>query len=845
MSVQLTVAPVRRIAGPFTAAGYPSLWTGAVLTATAMWIERVAIGWYIFEATDSAFLTSAAVSAQMGAGFFFGPFGGAIADRSSRPRVLSLAIGGRALTIVGLAALTGLGSSSMLLVFALLALGGACQTLHFSSLQTLSVDLVGAERRASAISLVSIGQHAVSAAGALGSGFMVTALGPTFALGMAAVLTGLGALAYYRIREPRARKPLANVSLLKDTVEGLRTVARVPLVAILLGLMIVIEIFGYSFFALTPAIADRVLGVGVEGLGGLNAATPIGGVFALLFLAAYATKLRMGVAFLVVYLLFGGWWSWSARRPGSSSRCLPLPASEHAPRWSMPSNGSCCRTASTTASEGARSARGTLRSGSAGSWAPSRWVPSPTPPPSRSRSRRRARSSWSRRCSPSSSPAASARSSAHAANTPPALECGPRVSTNSRGGWVTRQATSPLRPITELFATPGFTRLWAGAVLFALGAWTERVVIGWYVFDKTDSAFITAMATAAFIAPGLIVGPIAGTLSDSLPRPRILASAALLKSVTILGIALLARDAEASLPLILVLLTISGIGLSMNISSLHTLSGDLVGASRRARAISVVSTGQRGISALGALGAGALITAFGATPAFLLAVGALALSGLFYRSIPEPAARRTAHGSSLMGDTIEGLRLVTRVPLIAVLLGLTVIVEVFGFAFNALFPAVAERLLGGGATRLGALVAAASLGGVAGTLLLAALSDRGRLGLVFLAVIAVFGASMAAIGVSTWFAVSLVLAAVIGACAAMFDALQWILLQAGVDDALRGRALGAWNVAIGFGWLGPLLLGAIADTVSVTAAFALAGAVLVVTAAVVTMTATQLRSLSS
>lgn len=410
---------------------------------------------------------------------------------------------------------------------------------------------------------------------------------------------------------------------------------------------------------------------------------------------------------------------------------------------------------------------------------------------------------------------------------------------------MTRQATSPVQRITELFAVPGFARLWAGAVLFALGSWTERVVIGWYIFDKTDSAFITAMATAAFIAPGLIVGPIAGTLSDRMPRPGILAAAAALKTVTILGIALLARDAEASLPLILVLLTISGVGLSMNISSLHTLSGDLVGASRRARAISIVSTGQRGVSAFGALGAGALITAFGATPAFLLAVGALAVSALFYRSIPEPAVRKTVQGSSLMGDTIEGLRLVTRVPLIAVLLGLTIVVEVFGFAFNALFPAVAARLLDVDATGLGALVAAASLGGVAGTLLLAGLSDRGRLGVVFLVVIATFGAAMAGIGVSEWFYVSLALAAVIGACAAMFDALQWILLQAGVDDSLRGRALGAWNVAIGFGWLGPLFLGAIADAVSVTAAFTLAGAVLIGTAALVTMTAPRLRSIAS
>ncbi|MGE3962257.1 MAG: MFS transporter [Dehalococcoidia bacterium] len=405
-----------------------------------------------------------------------------------------------------------------------------------------------------------------------------------------------------------------------------------------------------------------------------------------------------------------------------------------------------------------------------------------------------------------------------------------------------RQASSPLGRIRELFSLPGYRPLWLGAVLFAFGAWTERVAVGWYVFDRTDSAFLTAMATAAFIAPGLIVGPIAGVLSDTLPRPTILSTAALVKVVAMTLTALLIRDPDVSLVVILGLLTVSGAGGTLNISSLHTLSGDLVGAARRPRAISVVSTGQRAVSAVGALGAGAIISAFGATPSFLLAAAALAFAAVSYRRVHEPAQRRMRGGASFLGDTIEGLRLVTRVPLIALLLVLTVIVEVFGFAHNALFPAVADRLLEVGATGLGAIAGAAAVGGVIGTLLLAWLSDRGRLGVVFLVVIAAFGVAMLAIGLSHWFVVSLLLAAAIGCCAAMFDALQWILLQAGVEDSLRGRALGAWNVAIGFGWLGPLILGAVADAVSVTAAFAVAGGVLLLTAAL-SVAARELRAL--
>jgi hypothetical protein len=66
---------------------------------------------------------------------------------------------------------------------------------------------------------------------------------------------------------------------------------------------------------------------------------------------------------------------------------------------------------------------------------------------------------------------------------------------------------------------------------------------------------------------------------------------------------------------------------------------------------------------------------------------------------------------------------------------------------------------------------------------------------------------------------------VFGAAAAMIDTIQWSLLQANVEESLRGRVLGAWNVAIGMGWIGPLVLGAAGEVVGVAAALAGSGAV--------------------
>ncbi len=94
-------------------------------------------------------------------------------------------------------------------------------------------------------------------------------------------------------------------------------------------------------------------------------------------------------------------------------------------------------------------------------------------------------------------------------------------------------------------------------------------------------------------------------------------------------------------------------------------------------------------------------------------------------------------------------------------------------------------------------------------------------------VFAVFGVLIVALGSSTSFALSLAVVAGIGAMAAMVDALEWIMLQASVPDRLRGRALGGWNLAIGFGWVGPIVLGAVADVAGVQWAFTTSGLLLV------------------
>ena len=110
---------------------------------------------------------------------------------------------------------------------------------------------------------------------------------------------------------------------------------------------------------------------------------------------------------------------------------------------------------------------------------------------------------------------------------------------------------------------------------------------------------------------------------------------------------------------------------------------------------------------------------------------------------------------------------------------LTAGAEILGFAHQALLPSLARDVLHMGPEGLGALNGARSVGGILG---LAAASARGAAGggVLFLAVLGTFGASLVGLGAAPYlvgFAGVLVVLTVVNAAGALADLLAQSLLQ--------------------------------------------------------------------
>jgi hypothetical protein len=373
----------------------------------------------------------------------------------------------------------------------------------------------------------------------------------------------------------------------------------------------------------------------------------------------------------------------------------------------------------------------------------------------------------------------------------------------------------------------------------------EVVVLGWLALELTDSPFLVGVAMGARALPLFFVGLPAGVLADRVPRHRLLIACGIGQALTAATIGALTLLGVIGLGSLVLLTLAAGVARGVEHAARQSYAHDVVGASALQRGLAVLGVAMRTGWLLGSVGAGAVIAHLGTGIAYV-AVAASFLAGVA-ALIGASAPAGTSDAPGTLKDSVSGFVAALRgEPVLPVLMLLTAGAEVLGFSHQALLPSLARDVLRIGPEGLGALNAARSVGGILGLL---AVSRRGRPdggGLLFLAVLGSFGAGLVGLGVApdlVGFAGVMVLVVAVNAVGALADLLAQSLMQQSVPPDLRGRAGGAWVVAIGLAPLGQLQIGALASLFGVGVALGTSGLGLVVLAAVAALVFPRLRRL--
>jgi MFS transporter, DHA1 family, staphyloferrin A biosynthesis exporter len=359
----------------------------------------------------------------------------------------------------------------------------------------------------------------------------------------------------------------------------------------------------------------------------------------------------------------------------------------------------------------------------------------------------------------------------------------------------------------------------------------EVAVLGWLTLELTDSPFMVGVAMSMRMMPLFFVGVPAGALADRFPRHRLLLLTGMGQALTAATLGGLALLGTVSLAHVLVLTLAAGVFRGIEHAARQSYTHDVVGAAALVNGLAVLGVAMRAGWLLGSLGVGVVIARYGSGVAYLAVAlgffgGALAL----LRATAPPRTSAAATGT-VWRSVVEFLVAMGRDRMLVVLMTLTAGAEILGFAHQALLPSLARDVLDTGPEGLGALLAARAVGGILG--LVAASARGGAGGTVFVAVLVTFGVSLIALGAApyvTGFVGVLVVLTVVNAAGALADLLAQSLLQLSVPDDLRGRAGGAWVVAIGLAPLGQLQIGALASLFGVSVALGTSGLALVILA---------------
>ena len=285
---------------------YCLYWFGLVFYVLGHRAEYMTFAWMTWEVSRDPMSLAYLGLAQGVPLVLFQLFGGVLADRINRLRLLVATQTLIAGTLSAAFVLTLSGHASLEYLLVLAALSNAFRAFDEPSRMALIPQLIERERLPNAIALGSIPWQAGRMIGPSITGILIAAFGGAIGFGMAAAASCLALYLYSRLRLHGETRVHDGRHVLQQFAEGLSFVGHNFVFSSLIALALFNSLFAMSYLTLLPIYADSYFNAGPTGYGLLNAAHGAGALFGSLTVATIAhLTLRRGTALLVTATTLG------------------------------------------------------------------------------------------------------------------------------------------------------------------------------------------------------------------------------------------------------------------------------------------------------------------------------------------------------------------------------------------------------------------------------------------------------------------------------------------------------------------------------------------------------------
>ncbi|WUK13637.1 MFS transporter [Kitasatospora sp. NBC_00374] len=293
---------------------YRYFFAGQIVSNSGTWMQRIAQDWLVLSLTGSPFAVGVTTAMQFLPMLLLGLWGGVLADRLPKRRLLIVTQGVMGLLAAGLAVLTVTGAVTEYWVYLFALLLGLVTVVDNPTRQAFVSEMVGPKDLSNAVSLNAANFQCARLVGPAIAGLLIAAVGSGWAfavnaLSFAAVIGGLLAM---RTSELRPTAPIAREK--GQLREGLRYVRERPELLWPMVLAGFIGTFGFNFPTLLSGFAHDTFKVGPGQYGLLNTAMAAGSLVGALLAARRGMPRLRGL--VAAALAFGALEVLAAFAPG-------------------------------------------------------------------------------------------------------------------------------------------------------------------------------------------------------------------------------------------------------------------------------------------------------------------------------------------------------------------------------------------------------------------------------------------------------------------------------------------------------------------------------------------------
>ena len=248
-------AAIRHSFNSLEVPNYRRYFTGQLISLSGTWMQTVAALWVVLSLTGSGVAVGLTTALQFLPMLLIGAWGGLLADRIPKRRLLIATQALMAIPAVGLFAVTATGVVTPWMVFLAVFAMGSVNAIDNPTRQSFVIEMVGPDRVVNAVSLNSVIVQAARIVGPAFAGILIATVGvvPCFAIN--ALTFAAMILALWRMDPSRLQAPPPAEHERGAIRAGLRYVLRTPELLVPLALMALVGTLGFNFQVVLPLLA--------------------------------------------------------------------------------------------------------------------------------------------------------------------------------------------------------------------------------------------------------------------------------------------------------------------------------------------------------------------------------------------------------------------------------------------------------------------------------------------------------------------------------------------------------------------------------------------------------------